>query len=126
MQGNNLNDFLTSSIEGLKSFSTIESAIGSAITTPSGVTVIPVSKVNMGFISGGVDLPQKRTDAKSIGGGGGTGISVTPLAFLTVNAQGDINLIPIKESDSSVSKIIDLIEQAPDLISKIKEKITKD
>ena len=99
MQENNINDFLSSSLEGLKSFSAIESAIGSAITTPSGVTVIPVSKVNMGFLSGGVDLPHKRSDAKNFGGGGGTGISVTPLAFLTVSSKGEINLISVKDSE---------------------------
>ena len=123
---NNLNDLLASSLDGIKTFTDFKTAVNSAITTPSGVTIIPVSKINMGLLNGGVDLPQKRSEYKNFAGGGGTGISVTPVAFLTVSSSGEINLISLKETDDGISRIVDLIEESPEIIGKIKNKLKEE
>ena len=99
----------------------MQTVIGNAINTPSGVTVIPVSKVSMGIATGGVDYGAKKVSpSQSFGGGGGTGLSITPIAFLTVSQNAEINLIHINGSDSSIDRISDLIEHSPQIIEKIR------
>ena len=118
-------DFLSSPTESIKIFSEIKSNTDKVITTPNGVTVIPISKIAMGYATGGVGLKESRThDSKNIGGGGGTGIVITPLAFLTVGQSGEINLISLNDSDNTVEKIINFAEHAPEIIEKIKGTIS--
>ncbi len=117
-----MSDIIKTSLEGIKDFADVDTVFGRAITTPSGVTVIPVSKVSVGFAGGGIDIPGKKLlSAQNFGGGSGTGISVTPVAFLTVGADSGVNLIPIApQAPSAVEKAIELIESSPEIIKRIK------
>ncbi len=121
MPDNIMSEYLRSSLEGIRSIAGMDTIIGNAINTPSGVTVIPVSKVTMGFASGSLDVGGKRLGAGAgAGGGGGTGVSITPVAFLAIGKDADIRLIPIQDTVGGVDKITALFERAPDLIQKIK------
>ena len=123
---NKMNDILESSLEGIKDFADARCSIGDPIVTNSGVTVIPVSKITIGIATGGVDLLQKKFSANQIfGGGGGSGVSVTPIAFLTVSPDAKVNLIPITEnSGASLGRTLSLIENSPELIKRIKNALT--
>ena len=123
MQETKMGEIIRSSLDGIKDVVGIENAIGTPIHTPGGVTVIPVSKVSVGFASGGVDLHTKKlVGAENFGGGGGTGVSITPLAFLTVGNNAEINLIPIGDGPrDSVDRALSLIEHSPEIIKKIKD-----
>lgn len=55
-----------------------------------GIKIIPVSKVSYGFASGGSDFPSK-SNAELFGGGGGAGITITPIAFIVVN-NGEVSI----------------------------------
>ena len=48
-----------------------------------GVTLVPVSKISVGFGSGGSDFGKKKPDEDgcNFGGGGGAGITITPVVF---------------------------------------------
>ena len=121
MSENKMSDIIKASIEGIKSFTDMETVIGSAITTPSGVTVIPVSKVSMGIATGGIDYGKGRHETdQNFGGGGGTGLSITPVAFLTVGRDAEVNLIQVNGGNQDVDKILNLIDRAPEIIEKIK------
>jgi len=124
MAENKLSEIIKASLEGVKGFTDVEAVIGNAINTTSGVTIIPISKINVGFATGGLDYGGKKLGAtQNFGGGGGTGVSITPVGFLTVNKNEEVNLIPVK-SDVTAEKVISLIEQAPDLIERIKNALT--
>ena len=87
MSENRMSDIIRASMDSIKSFTDMETAIGNAITTPSGVTVIPVSKVTMGIATGGIDYgDKKQAGGQNFGGGGGTGLSITPTAFPNLKA----------------------------------------
>lgn len=121
MSENKMSDIIKASMEGIKSFTDMDTVIGNAITTTSGVTVIPVSKVTMGIATGGVDYGSRRTAQQgNFGGGGGTGLSITPIAFLTVGRDAEVNLIHINETPSSIETLSTLIEHSPEIIEKIK------
>lgn len=121
MSENKMSDIIKTSIDGIKSFTDMDTVIGSAIHTPSGVTVIPVSKVSMGIATGGVDYGGKRQqNGQGFGGGGGTGLSITPVAFLTIGKNAEINLIHINSKSSDIDAVASLIEHSPEIIQKIK------
>ncbi len=122
MSENKMSDIIRASLDGIKDFADVDTVFGKAITTPSGVTIIPVSKISIGFATGGVDFPAKRPiSPQNFGGGSGSGVSITPVAFLTVNANSEINLISIGESSSSsIERACELIENSPNIIERIK------
>lgn len=66
--------------------------------TSAGTTIIPISKVSVGFAGGGNDYAGKNSAAvgkNNFGGGGGTGVSVSPVGFLIVSADGKVELLNI-------------------------------
>ena len=120
MSETKMSDIIRATMDGIKSFTDMDTVVGNAINTPSGVTVIPISKVTMGIATGGVDYGTKRpSNPQNFGGGGGTGLSITPVAFLTVGRNSEVNLIHI-ESSSDVDRIANIIEHSPEIIETIK------
>lgn len=125
MSENKMSDIIKASMDGIKSFTDTETAIGNAIITPNGVTVIPVSKVHMGIATGGIDYADKKASTlQNFGGGGGSGLSITPIAFLTVGRDAEINLIQINNSGMDIDRITSLIEHSPEIIEKIKNALS--
>ncbi len=121
MSNTGMSDIIKSSLDGIRNVVGAETAIGTPIQTPSGVTVIPISKVTVGFATGGLDFVQKKfASPQNFGGGGGTGVSITPLGFLTVGKNAEINLIHLSAPTSTVDKTLSLIEEAPEIIARIK------
>ena len=134
MSENKLNDIIQTSLDSIRSMVDSNTVIGSPITTANGTLVIPVSKVFVGFASGGLDYLGKNTQSTShtvnnFGGGGGTGLTVSPVAFLVVSPHGDVQLLNVNEptSDKSdpVSQIIGLLDRSPELIEKLKAVFSK-
>ena len=129
MSENKLNDIIQTSLDSIRSMVDSNTVIGSPITTANGTLVIPVSKVFVGFASGGVDYLGKNpqspsTSVNNFGGGGGTGLTVSPVAFLVVSPTGDVQLLNVNEptSDRSdpISQIVGLLDRSPELIEKLK------
>lgn len=121
-----ISDIIRTSLEGIRDFTDVDTTIGRPIVTDCGVTLIPISKISIGFATGGVDFAGKRiVGNQTFGGGGGSGISITPIAFLTVNKNADINLIPVNPGAvSGVEGAISFIERTPELIKRIKDALT--
>ena len=119
-------DIIRASLDGIKDFTDVDTVFGKAITTQSGVTIIPVSKVSVGFASGGLDFGNKKAlSAQNFGAGSGTGVSITPVAFLTVGSDAKIELLQISSKDSSgFDRAADLIESSPDIIARIKNTLS--
>jgi sporulation protein YtfJ len=125
MSETKMSDIIRTSLEGVKEFTEKDTFIGDVIVTPSGVSIIPVSRVSIGFATGGVDYANKRiSPTQNFGGGGGTGLSITPIAFLTVGKDAEINLIHINGGSSDVDRISSLIERSPEIIEKIKNALS--
>ena len=124
MSETKMSDIIRTSLEGVKEFAEKDTFIGDVIVTPSGVSIIPVSRVSIGFATGGVDYANKRiSPTQNFGGGGGTGVNITPIAFLTVTPDAQVNLIPVAQAEipSAVDRVADVIESTPKIIQKIKD-----
>ncbi len=118
-----MSDIIRTSLEGVKEFAEKDTFIGDVIVTSGGVSIIPVSRVSIGFATGGVDYANKRlSPLQNFGGGGGTGISITPIAFLTVSPDAQVNLISLNDSGgSAVDRVAEVIEETPKIIQKIRD-----
>lgn len=110
---------MTETMEKIKKMVDVDTIIGTPITTPDGTTVIPVSKVSFGFGSGGTDFVSRNAKDGSpvcFGGGGGAGVSVSPVCFLIINSTG-ANILPINAQ--AVTSVDRLIEMLPTAVNKV-------
>ena len=127
-----MNDMISTSLSKIRELVDAQTIIGEPINTNGGTVIIPVSKVTVGYVSGGLDYSSKKDDTaakpnapKNFGGGGGTGVSVVPVGFLTVNADGKVDFLPVAGNGGSgggdsIDKIASLVERTPDILEKIK------
>ena len=113
---------LGTTIDKIKDMVDSRTIIGDPIDAGQGIKVIPVSKVTYGFASGGSDFPSK--SAKELfGGGGGAGVTLTPVAFLVIN-NGSVSVKYISEGpDSSMERVISLLPELVDKLSEVVDKI---
>ncbi len=103
------------SMEKIREMVDVNTIIGDPISAANGTTIIPVSKVSFGFASGGSDLPTQA--AEKFAGGAGAGVTVKPVAFIVIKADGDVQLMELGAKSSPVEGIVDAI---PGVIEKIK------
>ena len=112
---------LGTTIDKIKDMVDSRTIIGDPIDAGNGIKVIPVSKVTYGFASGGTDFPTK-SSKDLFGGGGGAGVTLTPVAFLVIN-NGNVSIKYISEGpDASVERVVGMI---PDLVDKLSEVVDK-
>ena len=128
-----LKQVIDASLENIKKVLDADAVVGTPISLPGDVTIIPISKVSCGFTSGGVDFDSKanpRREMPHFGGGNGAGMSVTPLTFLVVSG-GEVRLMNVNgtnvSSDSAiVNTISDLVDKSPAIFAKIKSYFVKE
>jgi sporulation protein YtfJ len=128
VEENKLQEMIRTSLESIRAMVDANTVVGTPIETPAGTTIIPISKVSVGYASGGVDFSAKDPAAKkNFGGGGGTGLTVQPVCFLAVNAEGAVEMIPLggEGTPDTVERIASLLEKAPDIFSKVKSVFKK-
>lgn len=77
------------------------SVVGERIEV-DGITVIPVSKVSVGFAGGGADVRNAGKKLSQNPAGAGAKVSVTPMTFLVVK-DGDARLIRVEAQDGSTN-----------------------
>lgn len=129
---NKLQEVVQSTLAQIRNMIDADTVIGKPIETAPGTTIIPVSKVAVGFATGGMDFNDKKGGAQGVpqnfGAGGGTGISVQPIGFICITKDGDVDFINIgvKNPSDPIEQISDLIDRSPEIISKIKALFAKD
>ncbi len=122
MSDHPINSLMDTTMKKIKEMIDVNTIIGDPITTPDGTTIIPVSKVSYGFASGGSDLPTKKDNKDCFGGGSGAGVTINPVAFLSVS-KGNVKLIPIEKYDGAVDRIVGMM---PDMLDKVTDYFKKD
>ena len=115
---------LSSTIEKIRDLVDTSTIIGEAIYAEGGTTIIPVSKVTYGFASGGADFPSK-SNKELFGGGGGAGVTITPVAFLVVN-NGEVTLKHITAYDNAAERVVNLVPEMFDKVTGLMNKTKKD
>ena len=108
-----LPNMLENTIAKIREMVDVNSVIGEAIVVGD-TTIIPVSKVSVGFGGGGSDFT-KNTNA--FGGGAGGGVKVQPICFLVVNKDGNVRMMPVPVPANTTADR--LVEMVPDTLDKI-------
>ena len=114
----NLPNMLDSTIAKIREMVDVNSVVGDPIVTADGVTIIPVSKVSVGFGGGGSDFVSKNANHQDnpFGGGAGGGVKIDPIAFLVVSG-GTVRMLPVPvPANTTPDRIVELI---PDTLDKI-------
>lgn len=114
----NLPNMLDKTIEKIREMVNANTVIGDPITTPDGVTILPVSKITVGFAGGGSDFVSKNLNNQEnpFGGGAGAGVKVVPIAFLVVK-DGNVRMVPVAAPANTTTDR--LVEMIPDTLDKV-------
>jgi sporulation protein YtfJ len=114
-----LNDLMRSTMEKIHEMVDTNTIVGEPISTPDGVTLIPISKVSFGFGSGGGDYGNTK---QNFGGGSGAGVKIAPVAFLVIK-DGTTRVLPVAVPPASTMDRV--IEMVPDLMDKVENYFDK-
>lgn len=106
------------SMDKIKEMVDVDTVVGTPVVVDN-VTLIPVSKVTYGFAGGGSDLPTKAPDR--FGGGSGAGITITPIAFISI-VDSRVQVLPLIEKPGAVESAI---ASVPTVVDKVSELFTK-
>ena len=119
MKEQSASGILGTSIEKIKDLVDVSTIIGDPMDLGDGIKIIPVSKVSYGFASGGSDFPSKSN--AELFGGGGAGITITPIAFIVVN-NGEVSIKHISTEEGSIERTIGMI---PDVVNSVTDVVNK-
>ncbi|MBR7143290.1 MAG: sporulation protein YtfJ [Clostridia bacterium] len=107
-------------LEKLREMLNGSTVAGQPIVTADGTTVIPVSKVSVGFTTGGSQFNGKTPEkGMPYAAGGGAGMTMTPMAFV-ISANGETKVVGIG-GEPAPSDVAAAVEKLPTAVEKIYE-----
>mgnify|MGYP005767479341 FL=1 len=105
-----INNLIDSAMEKIKTIVDSSTVIGDAVVTENGKTIIPISKVSVGYVVGGgeyADLSARRVARHfPMAGGSSGGMSVAPVGFL-VESDGEISFVNV-ENETLYQTVLNL------------------
>lgn len=110
-----LENLFEKTLEGIKNMLNSDTVIGNPIETTDGTTVIPFSRVTVGYGIGGIDGGKTDVKTDSMYGGSGGGLTMQPLGFLVIT-NGVANVIKIDDS-TTAEKVLNLVPDMFDTIT---------
>ncbi len=116
---NSVSELMETTMTKIREMVDSNPVIGEPITTPDGVTLIPVSRVSLGFGSGGGTYGQT---SERFGGGGGAGVKIDPVAFLVIK-DGQTRMMPVAVPATATMDRV--LEMAPQLIDRVEGFVNK-
>ena len=119
---NKFDAMFKTSFENIKGMLDSNTVVGNAIELSNGSTIIPISKISIGFATGGLDTGATPKKSNKFGGGGGSGMSIHPVGFLVIDKYGKTEFITVegKTAPNPVEQFSDLLDRSPEIIQKIK------
>ena len=114
---NPLSELMATTMGKIRDMVDVNTIVGQPITTPDGVTLIPISRLSFGFGSGGGEYGKEH----SFGGGSGAGVTVAPVAFLVVQ-NGNVRTIQLSAENNAVERAVSMI---PELVDKLSDLLKK-
>ena len=116
---NKIEEVMRSAMNNLRSLVDVDVVVGKPIVAEEDITIIPLTKVTMGFVSGGgeynADLKDKKDVEYPFSGGSGGGLSIKPIGFLVMKNK-ELELIKI-DSKTAIEKLIETVPEVARFIS---------
>ena len=121
-ENSKISGLLGTTLEKIREMVDVNTVVGAPISTPDGITIIPVSKVSYAFAAGGSDFRVKEQTNMGFGGGNGAGVKIEPIGFLIVQ-NGSVRMINVMPPASTT--IDRVVEKAPEVIDMVEDLIQK-
>ena len=117
MDNNPISELMQTTMDNVKKVLKVDTVVGDPIITPDGITLVPISKISLGFGGGGVEFNSKKAgEARPYGGGNATGVKIEPIGFLVIK-EGPVRMINVTPpASNTVDRIIDLVPQVMDRV----------
>lgn len=120
-KNNRIEEVMTGAMRNLKSLVDVDLVVGKPIIANEKLTIIPLTKVTMGFVSGGGEYYSELREIKKdneypFAGGAGSGTSVQPIGFLVIEDR-TVEIIKV-DSKSAIEKLIEAVPEVSKFISK--------
>ena len=127
MDKNPIGELMQNTMENVRSILKVDTVVGDPIYTPDGITLVPISKISVGFGGGGVEFNNKKVgENRPYGGGNATGVKIDPIGFLVIK-DGTVRMVNVTPpASNTVDRIIDLVPQVMDRVDAFIEKQNKD
>ena len=119
MSESNIKSIMDTTMDKLRAMVDADVITGKPIQVGD-ITLLPVSKVAFGLATGGSDFPSK-SGQDLFGGGGGAGVTVSPIAFIVISGD-NVKMMPVYNELTTVEKAVSM---APEIIEKAKELFPK-
>ena len=76
MDNNNpIGNLMQATMDNVRNMLKVDTVVGDPIFTPDGITLVPISRVSVGFGGGGVEFNNKKVgENRPYGGGNATGV----------------------------------------------------
>ena len=112
-----IENIIQSTMEQIKQMVDVNTIVGDPVLALPDTTIVPVSKVSLGFCTGGGEYNCKGTINRSgetdedrhypFAGNTLAGFSITPMAFLAVTGER-VSLLPV-QYNSTIDRVIELV-----------------
>lgn len=91
---------IENTFDKLKNIIDANTVVGKVISV-GGVHVLPISKISMGIVSGGGNLPKKN----NLSALSSSGFNIVPIGFITIS-ESAVNYLPVN-NEVGVNKVLD-------------------
>ena len=100
-----------------------DTVIGTPVVTADGVSIIPISKITAGFLTGGgeySDMSRQTYTEYPFAGGSGAGVSVSPVGFLVSDGKS-VKLVNIDDKNPLEKILVTVPEILDEILSGVKK-----
>ena len=105
---------MAETMEKIKSMVDMDTTVGTPIATPDGATIIQTSS-NLDLVSGGSDYEARHARENTplcFGGGGGAGVTVTPICFLVISPTEGTHVVGINaQAVNTADRLVEMIPE---------------
>ena len=117
MEKRPISELMETTMQKVREMVDANTIVGEPITTPDGITLIPVSKLSFGFAGGGSDFAKKQEPRDAFGGGIGAGVNISPVAFIVIKGENVKLLYVAPPSASTLDRVIDTVPEVFDKVT---------
>lgn len=118
METNPIGELMKSTMENVRNILKVDTVVGDPIFTPDGITLVPISRISVGFGGGGIELTPKKNGSSNrpYGGGNATGVKIEPMGFLVIK-DGNVRMVNLTPpANTTVDRLIDMVPQVMDRV----------
>lgn len=120
-----IENIMQTAMSEIKEMVDVNTVVGDPVISTDGSTIIPISKVSFGFVSGGGEYGSAKDNPEDeskypFSGGAGSGVCITPVGFLVVS-EGDVKLLPV----SGRTLMDQVMETVPRVMTEIKDALRR-